>query len=355
MALIDLELVHELLAHRGERQRIDIEHRHLRAQHRIEFALTAGRRTERGGAIAAARRRDHLTLVAEQIFGDVPAAIDLADIAGDVLAIAFRHLHIVHKGFAERAVAADQLDRLGRNALIRHVEQHEGDALILVLLVGADQAEDPVRLVGIAGPDLLAVDDPMIALVFAIGLHRDEVRPAARLGIALAPADFAPRDFVEEAPLLPFGPEMEQRRAEHPDAEARQRRACPDAGHFLAQDLAFGRRQARAAIFLGPFGHGVTLIATRFEPRLLRIVFEAGVAAPPIDVFLVPHGLAHFGRAVGFEPVAHFGAEAFRIGHFRASLSFSTLRVDVNVKSIRTPSARAIAPSRHAVASSGFD
>src|SRR3546814_19645890 len=108
---------------------------------------------------------------------------------------------------AERAVAADQQDRLGRDALARHVEEHEGDALIFIRLVGADEAENPVGLVGVARPDLRPVDDPMVALVFTESLERNEVAARARLRIALAPADFAARDRVEILDLLLLGPQ----------------------------------------------------------------------------------------------------------------------------------------------------
>ena len=67
---------------------------------------------------------------------------------------------------------------------------------------GADQAEDPVGLVGIAGPHLLAVDEVMVALVFGLGLQAGEVGARARLRIALAPADFAARDLGQEVLLL---------------------------------------------------------------------------------------------------------------------------------------------------------
>ena len=57
--------------------------------------------------------------------------------------------------------------------------------------VGAHQAEDPVGLVGVGGPDLLAVQDEVVAVAHGAGLERREVRAGARLGVALAPADLA--------------------------------------------------------------------------------------------------------------------------------------------------------------------
>ena len=45
-----------------------------------------------------------------------------------------------------------------------HVDQHEADAGVFLRGVGAHQAEDPVGLVGIGGPDLLAVDDEVVVV-----------------------------------------------------------------------------------------------------------------------------------------------------------------------------------------------
>src|SRR3546814_19909054 len=113
---------------------------------------------------------------------------------------------IVEEGFAERAVAADQQDRLGRDALARHVEEHEGDALIFIRLVGAYEAENPVGLVGIAGPDFRSVDDPVIALVITERLQGHVIAARPRIRIPLAPAAFAATVRVEQLPLLLIGP-----------------------------------------------------------------------------------------------------------------------------------------------------
>ena len=140
--------------------------------------------------------------------------------------VALGDLHVGEEGLAERAFAADQLDRPRLDAGRRHVDQHERDALVLLgRRVGAHQAEAPVGLVGVAGPDLLAVDQPVVALVLAPGLQRREVGAGARLGIALAPADLALDDLRQVLGLLLLVGELQQHRAQHPDAERDQRRA----------------------------------------------------------------------------------------------------------------------------------
>ena len=97
-------------------------------------------------------------------------------------------------------VAADQLDRPGLDARRGHVDQHEADAFVLLGRVGAHQAEAPVGLVGVGGPDLLAVDQPVVALVLAAGGEAGEVGAGARLRIALAPADLALDDLRADVP-----------------------------------------------------------------------------------------------------------------------------------------------------------
>ena len=165
MRLADLDFIKELFAHCRVSQSIDIEHCQFRAQQRVFKAIAFAEPADGVEPVIPARARNHLTFVAEQILGDIPAAVELAN------NLMLRHRDIVKEGFAERRISADQQDRLGRNAGARHVEQQERDALILVGLVGPDQTEDPVSLVGIRGPDLAAIDDPMIALVFAKGLE----------------------------------------------------------------------------------------------------------------------------------------------------------------------------------------
>ncbi len=132
----------------------------------------------------------------QQRFGDFPAAVERADhiVLGD--------LHVGEEGLAEWALAADQLDGPGLDAGRRHVDQHEADPLVLLRGVRAHQAEAPVGSVGVAGPDLLPVDQPMVALVLAAGGERREVGARSGLGVTLAPADLALDDLGQVFLLL---------------------------------------------------------------------------------------------------------------------------------------------------------
>ncbi len=88
--------------------------------------------------------------------------------------------------------------------------------------VGAHQAEDPVGVVRERGPDLLAVDDVVVALAHGARLQRREVGAGAGLRIALAPEVLAVVDARQEALLLRVGAEAQQHRRAH----ARGRRAA---------------------------------------------------------------------------------------------------------------------------------
>ena len=193
--------------------------------------------------------------------------------------------------------------------------------MLLRRRIGAHQAEDPVGIVGIGRPDLLAVDDKIIAVAFGAGLQRGEVGAGIRLGITLAPADEARGDLGQMLLLLRLVAELEQRRPQHPDAEARQRRARADFCHLLAQHLVLGAIEAATAIFPGPVRHGPALVAHALEPDALRIRRKLRVAAAPEDVAIGRGRLAHFRRAVRLQPGAGFLAELFEIGHRRFHLN----------------------------------
>jgi hypothetical protein len=61
---------------------------------------------------------------------------------------------------------------------------------MLLRRVGADETENPVGLIGVTRPDLVAVDEKVVTLIFAAGTKRCEVGPGSGLGVALAPTDF---------------------------------------------------------------------------------------------------------------------------------------------------------------------
>ena len=189
--------------------------------------------------------------------------------------------------------------------------------MLLGRAIGAHQAENPVGVVGVRRPDLLAGDDEIIAVAFGAGLQRGEVRSGVRLGIALAPADQARGDLRQMLLLLRLGAVFQQRRPEHPDAERLDSGGrAPIAAISSRSDLGCSARSRPPPPYsFGQSRHGPALVAHPLEPDALRLGREFGVAAAPEGVAFRGHGLAHFRRAIGLEPGAGFTAELIEIGH----------------------------------------
>ena len=186
--------------------------------------------------------------------------------------------------------------------------------------IGAHQAKNPVGVVRVGGPDLLAGDDVVVAVALGAGLQRGEVRSGVRLGITLAPADQAGSDFRQMLLLLRLVAVFQQRRSEHPDAKTRQWRPRAHRRHLLAQHLVLGAIEPPAAIFLRPVRHGPALVAHPLEPDALRLGREFGITAAPIGVVLRGHRTPHLRRTIGLQPGAGFTAECFQIGHDGVSM-----------------------------------
>src|SRR5260370_12896002 len=111
----------------------------------------------------------------------------------------------------------------------------------------------------------------MIALVLGFGLQRGEIGAGVGFRIALAPADFSPGDLREIFSLLRLGAVFEQRRTEHPDAEARQRGTAMEPRPLLAQHLGFLALEPAAAILLRPFRYGPAARAHALQPNPLVV------------------------------------------------------------------------------------
>ena len=155
-------------------------------------------------ASAARHSADGRALVLQEALADRPALAALAD------EIAFGHAHVVQERLAERRCAADELDGLHRNAGRFHIEQHEGNAVVLGRIrFRAHQTEHPIGEVGAGCPDLGAVDDEIVAVFDGPRLQAGEVGTGTGLAIALAPPDFAAHDFRQVLLLLFFVAELQ--------------------------------------------------------------------------------------------------------------------------------------------------
>src|SRR5438477_4715290 len=85
--------------------------------------------------------------------------------------------------------AVNRDDRPHRNTRRLHVYQQKRDSLLPLsrLRIGAYETEAPIGVMRGRGPDLLAVDDIIIAVVLGGGLQRGEVRPRSRFRETLVP------------------------------------------------------------------------------------------------------------------------------------------------------------------------
>jgi hypothetical protein len=139
----------------------------------------------------------------------------------------------------------------------------------------------------------------VVALLLRPGAQRGEVGARARLGIALAPPHGALADRRQVARLLLVAAEGVDHRPDHLGAER------DDAGRvFLGadvlEDVALGRREARAAVFLGPGVDQPALFPERLLPAHVVVAAE---------VLAVLHLVAHIGRQIGFHESPHLGGE----------------------------------------------
>src|SRR5579875_1874911 len=86
--------------------------------------------------------------------------------------------------------------------------------------VGTREQDHPLRVMRTGGPDLLPVDDVLVAITHGAGLQAGEVGAGARLGKALTPRLLTRDDAGQEAPLLLLGAVGDDRRAGPADTDA---------------------------------------------------------------------------------------------------------------------------------------
>src|SRR5690606_8404642 len=165
-------------------------------------------------------------------------------------------------------------------------------------------------------PDLLAVDDEVVAGILRARAERGEVGARVGLGVTLAPADLAADDLRQVLALLLLGAVFQQRGPEHPDTEGIQRAAAAEGAHLGGEDARFRRGQPAAAVLARPGGGRPATLGHALEPEALRLGLERPLPAAPAAVGVVLDGLSHLGRTVGFEPCARLAPEICERSHF---------------------------------------
>ncbi len=106
-----------------------------------------------------------------------------------------RHDHVVEEDLIEFVGPGQRVDRSHGDPWRGHVDHEHGDAAVLRgVRVGADEQQTPVGWrVGVARPQLPAIDDEVVAPIRGTGLQRREIGPSIGLGEPLAPDHLAPR------------------------------------------------------------------------------------------------------------------------------------------------------------------
>src|SRR5665647_77589 len=121
---------------------------------------------EQFGEAGGDPRADRHALVHQRGQRHVPAVIDGAE------PLAIRNLHIGAIDFVEVGRAVGLLDRLDLDAGALHVQEEHGEALVFCDVgIRPRQQDTIVGIMRARGPDLLAVDDPVVAVLFGAGAH----------------------------------------------------------------------------------------------------------------------------------------------------------------------------------------
>ena len=123
--------------------------------------------------------------------------------------------------------------------------------LLFRLGIGAHETEAPVGVMRGRCPELLAIDDVVVAVANSGRAQRSEVGARARFGEALAKPVIDVGDARQKVALLFLGAERDQRRPDHVDVERERLRRRRHVQLFL-ENVLLNRVPARAAPFGSP-------------------------------------------------------------------------------------------------------
>ena len=165
-----------------------------------------------------------------------------------------RHAHVLEEHLVEVLVAADLLERPHGDAGAVHVDEQEGDALVLRRVgIGAHQQHAPVGVAREAGPHLLAVDDEVVAVEHGARLQRRQIGAGVGLGESLTPDLVGRRgSLCRWRLLLLLGAVRDQHRPAHGQAGEVDEQRRLGARHLLLEDDLLDQRRAAAAVRLRP-------------------------------------------------------------------------------------------------------
>src|SRR5262249_15245150 len=176
-------------------------------------------------------------------------------------------------------VRGDVTHRRERRDLVargRRRDQEDRDAVVLLRVrVGAGGEPDVVGVLRLAGEQLAAVDDPLVAVAHRAGTQRRQVGAGAGLGVADGEVHVAVQRLRQEELLLLLRAVLHDHRAHRHDGERRQQHARPP--RLVEEDELLDRRPSLAAVLLGPADTEPTVGAHLLErAHVLRAAALAG-------------------------------------------------------------------------------
>ena len=198
--------------------------------------------------------------------------------------------------------------------------------------IGARQQDAVVGIMRAGGPDLLAVDDPVGAILFGAGAQAGDVGSAGGLGEQLAPDVFARRQRRQIAPLVILGGERHHGRAAHAVTDDEHARELAERALFLLPDHALDRGRAASAIFLRPVQAGPARLGLLLLPGLCHFQDVGALERAAAERGFFQFILILLGR-VGRDPGLRLGTErgflrgVIEIHVFNPCSSFRTIRV----------------------------
>ena len=215
------------------------------------------------------------------------------------------YTHVGKEDFVELAVAVHLADGPHLDPWALHVdEEHRQSSVLGHGGVGARKEQAEVGELRARGPDLLAVDHPVVAFRPCPGENAGNVRAGRRFAEHLAPDFLAIQTRPDAVRLVRFAAVGHQGGQAHAQADLEDAETAAKAALFLAHDQLLHRRAAQATQLSRP---GDRCIAGSSLPGLpgagCRQTFVRGQTVAD-EVACVALG---FG--VGFEPCAHFSAK----------------------------------------------
>jgi hypothetical protein len=182
--------------------------------------------------------------------------------------------------------------------------------------IGPGHHEAPVGPLGVGGPDLLAGDDPLVAVPDGPRLDVGQVGAGVRLGVALAPELGPLPDRLQEPLLLGLGPVGDQGGPDQalPHDPDPGRGVGP--GVLLVPDHLLGHRRPPAPPFPGPAETDPAVgpqLSLPGDPDLPALVLVPGPAQPP--------GLGEGPDQVLLQPGPGLGRKAASSGLSRRSIA----------------------------------